>query len=118
MIKAVGFVKKRKDFTSEQFKEYWLNNHSKLEKESVQKNPVRKIVASFVMGEAIGKAPFDGMVELYWASVEDMKAQFAGPQRAIMREDEKNSCDLSEEPVFVITEEYVMAEKTPRRTAI
>ena len=66
--------------------------------------------------ELVGKAPFDGMVELYWASVEDMKAQFAGPQRSIMREDEKNFIDLTEEQEFVVMEEYVMAMKSPRPT--
>ena len=62
------------------------------------------------------ESPFDGMVELYWASVEDMKAQFAGPQRSIMREDEKNFIDLTEEQEFVVMEEYVMAMKSPRPT--
>jgi uncharacterized protein (TIGR02118 family) len=115
-FKKVGFVKKRQGLTRQQFKEYWLNNHSKLEKESAQNNPVRRIVASFVVGE--GPAPFDGMVELYWATEEEMKAQAAGPQGKIMAEDEKNFCDQSAAPVFVVTEEYVMAVKTPFRTAV
>ncbi len=114
MIKKIGLVKKRSDLTRQQFKEYWLNNHSKLEKESAINNPVRKIVASFVVGEA--PAPFDGMVELYWATEEDMKAQAAGPQGKIMAEDEKNFCDQSTPPVFVVAEEYVMAEKLPRQS--
>ncbi len=119
MIKVVGFVRKRKDLTREQFKDYWLNNHNKLEKESTEKNPVRKIVASFATGEKLmGEEPFfDGMVELYFASVEEMKAQMAGPQPRIMKEDEKNFCD-PDYRVFVLTEEYIMAEKTPRRAAI
>ena len=116
MIKKIGLVKKRQDLTRQQFKEYWLNNHSKLEKESAQKNPVRRIVASFVVGE--NPAPFDGMVELYWATEEEMKAQAAGPQGKIMAEDEKNFCDQSAAPVFVVTEEYLMAAKTPWRTAV
>jgi hypothetical protein len=34
-----------------------------------------------------------------------------------MAEDEKNFCDQSAPPVFVVTEEYVMAVKTPWPTA-
>ena len=117
MIKVVGFVKRRKDLTREQFKDYWLNNHSKLEKESVETTYTRKIVASFATGEKLREEEpiFDGMVELYFDSIEDMRAQFAGQRREVMRKDEENFVDLSEEPVFVITEEYLIAEKTPRK---
>lgn len=119
MVKVVGFVKRRRDLTREQFKEYWLNQHVKLERENVERNPVRRIVASFVLDEPlIGEPPFDGMVELYYHSLEDMKKEFSLGQREVMREDEKNFCDLSKEPVFVVTEEYVMAEKTPRASEI
>ena len=113
MIKIVRFVKRRKDLTREQFKAYWLNEHSKLEKIVVEKTPVKRIVASFVTGEMIGgeEPPFDGMVELYYNSVEDMRAAFAGDIPAMMRKDEENFVDLSEKPVRVVTEEYVPAER-------
>jgi uncharacterized protein (TIGR02118 family) len=113
-VKGVGLVWRRYDFTRRQFKDYWVTNHSKLEKGSCEKNPVTRIVASFALGE--DPAPFDGMVELYWTSLEDMKIQNAGPQRAIMAEDEKNFCDQSRQPVFVPTEEYLMAVKSPWQT--
>ena len=114
MIKIVRFVKRRKDLTQEQFKAYWLNKHSKLEKIVVEKTPVKRIIASFVTGEMIGgeEPPFDGMVELYYNSVEDMRAAFAGDIPAMMRKDEENFVDLSEKPVRVVTEEYVMSERT------
>ncbi len=58
VVKAVIFIKRRKDLTREQFKEYWLTKHIKLEQENVEKNPVRKIVASFVLrgGRGTGAA--------------------------------------------------------------
>ena len=48
MIKIVGLVKRRPDLTREQFKDYWLKNHSKLEKESAEKKflPNSKKLAS------------------------------------------------------------------------
>ncbi len=117
MIKVIGFVKKRKDLSFQEFKDYWIKKHNRLEKESVEKNPVVKIVASFVMEDAVGKGPFDGMVELYFRSIEEMKAQMSGPQPGIMKEDEKNFCD-PDYRVFYITEEYLMAEKVPRESAV
>jgi uncharacterized protein (TIGR02118 family) len=117
MVKVVGFIRKREDLTFQQFKEYWLNKHSKLEKESLEQNPVKRIVASFVTEELIGKGPFDGMVELYFSSMEDFREQWSGSQDAVMKEDERNFCD-PEYRVFVLTEEYIMAEKTPRECKI
>ena len=73
MIKVVGFVRKREDLTRQQFKDYWLNEHSKLARNSLASNPVRKIVASFVSAELVGSTPFDGMVELYFYNIEDMR---------------------------------------------
>ncbi len=113
MFKIVRFVKRRKDLTQQQFKDYWLNEHSKLEKIVMEKTPTRKIVASFATGEMIGgKEPlFDGMVELYYDTLEDMRASFAGDIPAMMRNDERNFVDLSEEAVRLVTEEYVMSER-------
>jgi len=112
-IKVVRFVKKRKDMTREQFKAYWLNEHSKLEKIVVEKTPVKKIVASFATGDMIGgeAPPFDGMVELYYDTIEDMRAAFAGDIPAMMRKDEENFVDLSEKPVRLVTEEYLPTER-------
>ena len=115
MVKAIIFIKRRKDMTREQFKEYWLTQHSKLEKENVEKNWVKKIVASFALDdESLPAPPFDGMVELYFDSIEDMKKDVQGPQRQIMLADEENFCDHSEKQVVVLTEEYLMAVKTPQ----
>jgi uncharacterized protein (TIGR02118 family) len=109
-VKVIGFVKKRDDMTRRQFRDYWLNEHGKLACKSLENNPVRRIVASFVTEELVGETPFDGMVELYFDSLEDMRAQWSGPQDEIMREDEGNFCDPGYR-VFALTEEYRIAER-------
>lgn len=114
MVKAVIFIKRRKDLTREQFKQYWLTQHVKLEKENAEKNWVRKIVASFAIEVAsMPEPPFDGMVELYFDTIDDLKRDVEGAQRQVMYADEENFCDHSEEQVVVVTEEYLMAVKTP-----
>jgi uncharacterized protein (TIGR02118 family) len=119
VVKAVMLFKRRPDLTREQFKEYWLNHHSKLEKENVEKNWVRKIVASFAIEvEGMGEPPFDGMVELYFDSVEDLKRDVLGAQRAVMHADEENFMDHSVPDFAAVTEEYLIAIKTPRECQI
>ena len=118
LVKAVLFFKRRKDLTREQFKEYWLTQHVKLEKENAEKKWVRKIVASFaVEDESLPEPPFDGMVELYFDSMEDLIRDVQGEQNEIMYADEENFCDHSGERVVVVTEEYLMAVKTPCQTS-
>jgi uncharacterized protein (TIGR02118 family) len=115
MIKIVRFVKKRPDLTMEEFKQYWLTKHSELEKIVVQKTPVRKITASFATGELKGgkELPFDGLAELYFDSVDDMQAFYASEfhKTGVMRKDEENFVDMTADPIRVVTEEYVAAEK-------
>ena len=113
MVKVAIVMYKRKDLTREQFKDYWLNHHKKLELDSLRRDPVRKIVVSFATDVVLGakEIPWDALVELYFDSVEDMKKQFAGVRDSIMFEDEKNFIDHSEPRILVLTEEYVIGEK-------
>jgi len=117
MVKVTIWINRRKDLTREQFKHYWLTNHRKLELDSLKKDPIRKIVVSFATGEVIGakEPPYDALVELYFDSVEDMRAQFAGARDETMFEDEKNFVDHSLSRIFVVTEEVIIGEKAPAK---
>ncbi len=112
--KVVRTIKRRPDLTLQQFKEYWLNQHSKLEKGRTQSTRVRRIVSTFPLGGPIGaetaEPPFDGMVSLYFENADAAKQQFAGTAPSVMRQDEVNFVDMSVSPVRSITEEYLVAE--------
>ncbi|MHB8566203.1 MAG: EthD domain-containing protein [Nitrososphaerales archaeon] len=117
MIKVVRFVKRRKDLTREQFKEYWLKQHSKLET-LPQASPVKKIVATFFTDKSLPpgiEPPFDGIAELYYETIEDVKRPSAERVKQ-MRADESNFVDLSDEPgeelLRFVTEEHVILDRT------
>jgi hypothetical protein len=98
-IKIIRTVYRRRDLTHAQFKDYWLKNHSKLEDRVIAESPVQRIVATFAVPEA-GKDPaFDGMVELCFRSVEDIRSMFAGPIPAMMRKNEENFVQMQGPPV-------------------
>jgi len=108
-LKIVRTVYRRRDLTHRQFKDYWLKNHSKLEDRVIAESPVQKIVASFAVPEA-GKHPaFDGMVELYFKSADDIRATFAGPIPAMMRKDEENFVQMDAPAIRAVCEERVIA---------
>jgi uncharacterized protein (TIGR02118 family) len=69
---------------------------------------VQRIVATFAVPEP-GKDPaFDGMVELYFRSAEDIRAMFAGPIPAMMRKDEENFVQMDAPAVRLVAEEFVL----------
>lgn len=109
-LKIIRTVYRRRDLTHAQFKDYWLKNHSKLEDKVIATTGVQSIVATFAMPEA-GKDPdFDGMVELYFNTAEDIRTMFAGPVPQMMRSDEENFVQMDAPAVRLIAEEYILAE--------
>ena len=114
MIKIVRLVKRRSDMTFAQFKDYWLTRHAEHERRAIESTPLQKVVASIATGEvAMGAAvpPFDGMVALYFGSIEDAESTFSGPSTAAMREDAKNFVDLGGPRLQVLADEHLVCEK-------
>jgi uncharacterized protein (TIGR02118 family) len=110
-LKIFRTVTRRRDLTHAQFKDYWLNNHSKLEDRVIRESAVQRIVATFALPQP-GQAPdFDGMVELYFNSVEDIRAMFAGPVPAMMRKDEENFVQMDAPALRLVAEEFLIGEK-------
>lgn len=110
MIKVIGMVRKRADMTHAEFKDYWLNQHSRLERASLGTNPVRRIVANFWTANLIDEAPCDGMVELYYDSIEDMQAVWGSGHDDEMRADEANFC-APDFRIFFIAEEIEIGRR-------
>lgn len=109
-LKIIRTVYRRKDLDFQQFKDYWLNNHSKLEDRVVRESPTQYIVATFAVPE-VGREPdMDGMVELYYESQEDIRAMFAGPIPQMMRDDEQNFVQMDAPAIRAVTAEYLIAE--------
>lgn len=107
-LKIIRTVYRRRDLSHQQFKDYWLKNHSKLEDRVIAESPVQRIVATFAVPEP-GKDPaFDGMVELYFANVADIRAMFAGPIPAMMRKDEENFVQMDAPAVRLVAEELTL----------
>ena len=109
-LKIVRTVIRRKDLTLAQFKDYWLKNHSKLEHRVIAESPVVRIVATFALPPQPGgnEPQFDGMVELYFNTVEDIRAMFAGPIPAMMRKDEENFVQMDAPAIRLVAEEFVL----------
>ena len=111
-LKTIRTLSRRRDLTHAQFKDYWLNQHSRLEREVIETTSMQRIVASFALPENSVAPEFDGLAELYFAKVEDIRAMFTGPVPAMMRKDEENFVQMNAPAVRLVAEEYVIGDKT------
>ena len=109
-LKIIRTVYRRRDLSFQQFKDYWLNNHSRLEDRVVRESPTQYIVATFAVGEPGGEPDMDGMVELYYQSHDDIREMFAGRIPQMMRDDEQNFVQMDAPAIRAVTEEHVIAE--------
>lgn len=107
-IKIIRTVYRRRDLSHAQFKDYWLKNHSILEDKVIATTGVQRIVATFAVPEAGADPDFDGMVELYFNSVDDIRTMFAGPVPQMMRADEENFVQMDAPAVRLVAEEFVI----------
>src|SRR5438309_2322473 len=112
MVKIVLLVKRCADLPLVQFKDSWLHQHSRLEREVIETTSMQRIVASFALPENSVAPEFDGLAELYFAKVEDIRAMFTGPVPAMMRKDEENFVQMNAPAVRLVAEEYVIGDKT------
>jgi uncharacterized protein (TIGR02118 family) len=111
-LKIIRTVYRRRDLDRTQFRDYWLNTHSKLEDKVIETTDMQRIVATFAIDEYREEPDFDGMVELYFNRIEDIRAMFGGPVPAMMRKDEENFVQMNAPAVRLVAEEYVIGEKT------
>jgi len=112
-LKIIRTVFRRNDLSPQQFKDYWLHNHSKLEDIVIRQSPVIRIVATFAVPAALdGKAaPFDGMVELYFKSGQDIRSMFASAIPAMMRKDEENFVQMDAPAIRFVADEFITKER-------
>ena len=110
-VKIIRLIIRKKDTSLADFKKHWLTNYAKLEKRLTVETPVLRVVANFaVPSEAGGNEPyFDGMEEVYLASLDDFKAMLESPIPALMRKEEENFVQL-DAPLnaSLMTEETVL----------
>jgi uncharacterized protein (TIGR02118 family) len=110
-LKIIRTVYRRRDLSPAQFRDYWLDTHSKLEDKVIETTEVQRIVATFAVPQYREDPDFDGMVELYFNRIEDIRALFAGAVPAMMRRDEENFVQMDAPAVRFVAEEYLIGEK-------
>lgn len=122
MIKMIFCLRRLERLTQQEFQHYWLNVHAPIVREVAPLLRIRKYVQSHSFHEpsinpaiaARGNevAPYDGIAELYWDSIEDIlavgstkEARDAGRR---LLADEANFIDLPNSPLFFVRENHII----------
>jgi uncharacterized protein (TIGR02118 family) len=109
-LKIVRTMIRRKDLTLAKFKDYWLKTRSNLDKRLIADSPALRVVATFALPpEAGGNEPqFDGMLEIYFASIDDIRTVFSGPLAEAMRKDDENFVQMDAPAIRLVVEEILL----------
>ena len=108
MVKLIYCISKKPELTVEQFQTYWRETHAPI----AAKIPgLRRYVQCHVVPETYGGATtpaYDGAAELWWDSLEEMRAAMGTPEVKAAIEDEKNFIDHSRVASFVTIEKPIV----------
>jgi len=122
MIKLMFCLRRLPNLSTEQFQEYWLKKHAPLVRRVAPVLKIRRYVQShsFVderLAPAIAArsgsvAPYDGVAELWWNSMEDLIAAGATSEsRAAgleLLDDERRFIDLGQSPLYFVQEREII----------
>lgn len=121
MLKFVYCVHRQPRLSPEEFQRYWLENHGPLVRSFATALKARRYIQSHTLDNPMlnqaaqqprgTKAPYDGITEIWWDSIEDLAAALKTPEgqkaNQTLAEDEARFCDLPNCTVF-FTEEFTI----------
>ena len=107
-LKVVVTAVRRQGLSPAQFKDFALKAHAKIESKAIVESPIQKIVGSFAVAQPGETPAFDGMIELYFASADDIRAAFGSPVIGLLRRDEESYVKLDAPEIRLVIEEHVL----------
>jgi uncharacterized protein (TIGR02118 family) len=121
MLKLVFCLRRRPEYSSEEFQRYWRERHGPLVREHADTLGIQRYVQVETLDSPLnralarprqGPAPFDGVAEVWWDDPEALAASAqteAGrvASRALI-EDERRFIDFSASPIWIAREHPII----------
>jgi uncharacterized protein (TIGR02118 family) len=120
MIKLVFCLRRRPEMTREEFQEYWYQKHAPLVKSHAETLGIRRYVqvhslphevSAGIQASRGGPEEYDGVAELWYDSLEALRAARSDTTAAAGRElleDERKFIDLANSPLWWAEEKVVV----------
>ncbi|TVQ39700.1 MAG: EthD family reductase [Spirochaetaceae bacterium] len=103
-IKLIALLKAKPGMSLEDLKRRWVDEHASFTLKFKNLKGYRINIASEEYQEIEGQLPFDGTAELWWDSIEEMKADFASPEAEAAVADARK---FSSELIHIYTVEHI-----------
>lgn len=107
-LKVVITAVRKNGLSPAQFKDLALKAYNKVESKAIVESPIQKIVASYATPPPGETPAFDSMIELYFASSEDILAAFGSPVIGLLRRDEESYVQMDAPEIRLVIEEHVI----------
>jgi uncharacterized protein (TIGR02118 family) len=124
MIKIVFCLRRRADFSREEFQTYWRTHHAPLVRSHaaalgilryVQVHSIDDAISTALAGPRQSPEPFDGVAELWLDNFDALiaagRSEAGRAAAAELLEDERRFIDLARSPLF-LAEEHVIVDET------
>ncbi|MCK9994336.1 MAG: hypothetical protein Dbin4_02856 [Alphaproteobacteria bacterium] len=119
MIKLTFCLTRLAHLSRAEFQDYWRNHHAPLVKSFQEELKIRRYVQVHALEDELSEglrgprgAPhgYDGIAELWWDSLEDMRSTHPGARQAgrALLEDEKKFIDLAKSPIWLSVEHEII----------
>ena len=82
-VKLIALLKAKPGMSRREFEKRWVEKHTPLAAKFKRLKGYRVNVAIEEYQQIAGELPYDGTAELWWDSLEDMKADFASPEARV-----------------------------------
>lgn len=120
MVKMIFAIRRLPELSPAEFHRYWREEHGKLAREKLPGLRARRYVQTHTLDTPFnevlresrsGGEPYDGIVEIWWDSLDDLEAASSTPEGASasaeLLEDEKRFIDLERSSIW-LAEEHVL----------
>jgi len=122
VVKLCFALRRRPELSREEFQRTWRSDHAPLVEKHRKALRIRRYVQVHSIDDALnaalqqsrgGPEPFDGIAELWWDSLEELKAAMATPEGAAagaeLLADERRFIDLQHSPLWLAREHEIVA---------
>lgn len=108
-MKMIFGAKRRPGMSREDFARYWTTEHARI---AMRVPGIKRYVINIApdLSGSGQEMPYDGFAEVWFESLDAMRAAASSPETGAVLEDEKNLFDIGTRFV-VIVEEHVMVER-------
>jgi uncharacterized protein (TIGR02118 family) len=104
-VKVIALIKAKPGMTREEFKKRWVDEHCLLTIKMKNLRGYRVNIAIDEYQDIQGELPYDGTAELWWDSLDEMKADFESEEGVLAGEDADSFTVIR---MHLYTEEYII----------